>query len=496
MAREPELGRRDTVNVKDVRVLKVVDLLVDEDNFRLEPSADQPTAIRAMVRRQGPKLVRMAESLIDERPSRGEFIWVAPDPRAELAGKYVVCEGNRRVTAIKVLNSPALAEGTPWAQQFRDLSKRFKSNPIRSVRAILYVSVEDARPDVYRRHTNDQNGTGLEDWDPFAQDRANKAQGRRRNLSMVVMEHLTPTTIEAYADSIGLRERTTNADRLLGTFSREVASRLGIRLSGAKPYGVELGSEPVLSERVLAAILSASNVSVDAIKNSHARRSFLEGIVAEQIALAAQAAADNDEAPPADASDTAPPPPDDVQTDEDGATHDDDVQDDAADGRRRGGPARDPLDRATLAPKDRARALPVRGVRLTGLYKECKTVVVADQPNAAAMLMRVFLELSCEEYLERKRIRLPGTGRSNWSDYGISLETKVTKVLNVIDPARNIRELVSAHDGLSVDSSQSHSIKSLHRAMHDRGHVLEPRQIKLVWERWHPLFEHIYTALA
>lgn len=79
-------ARRASMNVDDVQVLNVVDLLVDEDNFRMEPNPDQPAALKAMVRRQGKKLIALAESLVHQRPSRGEFIWVAPDPRPENKG--------------------------------------------------------------------------------------------------------------------------------------------------------------------------------------------------------------------------------------------------------------------------------------------------------------------------------------------------------------------------------------------------------------------------
>lgn len=186
MARDPSATRRAAVTVSDVKVFKVVDLLVDEDNFRLEPSPDQPAAIKSMLRRQGKKLVALAEDVLNGL-SQGEFVWVAPDPRPEFANKFVVCEGNRRVTALKILNEPALADGTEYSKRFRELGAEFRKARITQVRGVLYPSVDAARPDVYRRHTNDQDGKGLEAWDPFAQDRANKAQGKRRNLSMVVL---------------------------------------------------------------------------------------------------------------------------------------------------------------------------------------------------------------------------------------------------------------------------------------------------------------------
>jgi hypothetical protein len=502
------------MDVDDVRVLNIVDLLVDEDNFRMEPNLDQPAALKAMVRRQGKKLIALAESLVRQRPSRGEFIWVAPDPRPENTGKYIVCEGNRRVTAIKVLNEPALADGTSWAGAFRELSKEFRDNPIRQLRAILYSSIDEARPDVYRRHTNEQDGAGLEDWDPFAQDRANKFQGKRRTLSMVVLEHLSPTSAEVFAEQLGLRDRTTNADRLLSTFSKKHAVKFGIRLTGAAPYRLELGPNPDASTEILRRILRESAVSVDLIKSEKARDDLLISLLARFEVEQAERADDDattaeQNGPPGtgergsdgteQVSGVGSESTDSSRSGESSRAGEDDPDhgepaDDKADGKGGRHPRRDPLTRNTLAPTDRASTLHVSGTRLTGLYRECREILVDERPNASAMLLRVFLELSCEAFLIHQGTRVP-TGRAHWSDFGISLDTKIRKVLNVLDGEGRDRDLTEARNGLSEDTGQSHSIRSLHRAMHDLNQVLDPRQIKLNWQRWHPLFTRIHDAI-
>lgn len=508
MAREQGGTRRTPVTVSDVKVFKVVDLLVDEDNFRLEPNADQPAAIKAMLRRQGKKLVALAEDIMGGL-SQGEFVWVAPDPRPEFAGKFVVCEGNRRVTALKILNEPALADGSAYSKRFRELGVDFRKSRITQVRGVLYPSVESARTDVYRRHTNDQDGKGLEAWDPFAQDRANKAQGKRRNLSMVVLEHLKTTTIEALADQVGLSERTTNADRLLSTFSKLHAAKHGIKLRGTAPYLIDLGSNPERAAELLRRILVASAVSVDSIKSERMRSDLLEEI---QAALPLDGdgnddgGSSDDHHTPSDPhtpkdddlpGEPAPGPAGEPESEPDFEDEQSDNEPGGDTPSPTGGrkPNRSPLDRPTLAPTDRESTLKVVGVRLTDLYRECRKINVQEQPNAAAMLLRVFLELSCEAFLTKLDVRVAG-GKSDWSDYGINLDTKIRKVLDKLDHEKKAKDLVDAHHGLSDDEGQSHSIRSLHRAMHDRNQVLDPRQIKLAWQRWHPLLQRVHQTIS
>ncbi|MFT0860610.1 hypothetical protein [Ancylobacter sp. G4_0304] len=496
MADQAVSSTRRTVSVADVKVFRVVNLLVDEDNFRMEPNLDQPSAIKAMLRKQGKKLVALAEEIVEFGLSRGEFIWVAPDPRPEFLGKYVVCEGNRRITALKILGHPALAEGTEWARRFRELSVDYKKRKITQVRAVLYPSTEAARPDVYRRHTNDQDGKGLEAWDPFAQDRANKHKKVRRNLSMVVMEHITSGTIESFAEHLGLYERTTNADRLLSTFSRSKAGDYGIKIRATHPYTVEFGADGQRGAQILKAVLAGAAVSVNKIKSEEERLTTLEKLLAPFHREDRDSGEEFEEGALRDEK---------TEADDSGGGHVSEGGDTSATTRSKTADARadsakssrrsshrDPLSRATLAPTEGEYALHVKGVRLPGLYKECKQIKVEERPNAAAMLLRVFLELSCEAYLEHHNVRPSGPG---WSAIGTGLEVKVRKVLARVDPNKDEPDLRDAQNGISEDFGHMHSVRSLHRAMHDRNHLLNAQELKMAWQRWHPLLKRIHESI-
>lgn len=486
------------LEVADVGVFQLADLLVDEDNFRLEPSSDQPAAIKAMLRRQGRKLVSLGAEILDSGGlSAGEFIWLAPDLRPDHAGKYVVCEGNRRVTALKIMNHPSLADGTSWSNQFKELAERFSASPITEVRAVLYPSISAARGDVYRRHTNAQDGAGLEAWDPFAQDRANQAEGLRRTLSMVVLEHLSHSTAEAFAEQLGIRERTTNADRLLGTFSKSYAASFGIKLRGVEPY-LELGPDPELSEAVLLAILKASDVAVDQIKTEKMRDDKLDEIttsvvatVEEQRRQGDQRRTDEEEA--AGGAKGGGSSKGGSASKEGGGDPAEGGQGGAGSKRGRGG-TKNPLDRKTLARTDANHTLKVKSSRLAGLYVECRRVNVEDMTNSAAMLMRVFLELSCEAYLTHHSVK-PPENKPHWSARNISLEKKATRVLTFIDPRRDNPELGDAWSGLSEAGQFSHSVSEMHRAMHDLNTYLDPRTVKASWDRWFPVLAAIHESI-
>lgn len=80
-------------------------------------------------------------------------------------GKTYVVEGNRRLTALKLLISPEAAPES-HAKKFRALAERLEG-PISTVRVLLAPSREDAAPLIMQKHTRSQ----VERWNPLMQAR-------------------------------------------------------------------------------------------------------------------------------------------------------------------------------------------------------------------------------------------------------------------------------------------------------------------------------------
>jgi hypothetical protein len=139
--------------------------------------------------------------------SPGEPIWVTRDE--ENAGKYIVLEGNRRVCALMLLDNPAIADGTVVERPFRELSKRYASNPIRELEARIFASRQDAWPWQLRRHLRPGSGVGLERWAVLAQARANSAMGREAEPFFAVYTLLEDESEEWSEISDSLMSRWT-----------------------------------------------------------------------------------------------------------------------------------------------------------------------------------------------------------------------------------------------------------------------------------------------
>ena len=90
-----------------IRMIKLTSLFVNTENYRFEPLSSQKEAIDKMIEDQGDKLYSLVDDIVTNGLSPVDLIIVTPN---EDSNKYVVLEGNRRITSLKLLNNPTLID--------------------------------------------------------------------------------------------------------------------------------------------------------------------------------------------------------------------------------------------------------------------------------------------------------------------------------------------------------------------------------------------------
>ena len=142
------------------------DLLLDEENPRLsQPNVGQNKATQALAKHQGRKLQALAADIVANglSPSDLPIVIFAPgNPK-----RYIVLEGNRRLTALKALENPEIVAGNvPHGvlKELRRLSKQYLENPIESVQCALVNKADEAEHWIRLRHTGENNGAGIVRW--------------------------------------------------------------------------------------------------------------------------------------------------------------------------------------------------------------------------------------------------------------------------------------------------------------------------------------------
>lgn len=112
----------------DVKLIGPADLLFDTANPRLsEPNKGQRETWRALANITDRKLLRHAQDIVGFGidPSNLPIVMSAGDD----AKRYIVLEGNRRLTALKTLENPdAIVGAVPQStlQELRALAKKYR----------------------------------------------------------------------------------------------------------------------------------------------------------------------------------------------------------------------------------------------------------------------------------------------------------------------------------------------------------------------------------
>src|SRR5258706_11286716 len=155
--------------------VKPVDLLIDEMNPRLpQPNAGQREAQRGIAENQNRKLLMLAKDIIAYGLNSADLPIVMP--RGDDLKRYVVLEGNRRLTALRALENPEPFLGAVDSSvlaALRELSKQYQEAPIDSVYCMAVKSREEARHWIELRHTGEREGAGVVRWATDEADRFN-----------------------------------------------------------------------------------------------------------------------------------------------------------------------------------------------------------------------------------------------------------------------------------------------------------------------------------
>lgn len=159
------------------KALKVNDLFINEENPRDEPQENEAAAVKILFKHSGGrKLLNLMRSIAQYGFEISERIIVVEH---EAPNKYLVMDGNRRVTCIKLLNNPDflphdIDKRESLIKSIKKIKMDFNYTPITSVDCVIYdipAEEEQMKRTIQNKHVGQNKGVGRLPWDYKAQNR-------------------------------------------------------------------------------------------------------------------------------------------------------------------------------------------------------------------------------------------------------------------------------------------------------------------------------------
>lgn len=442
--------------------LKIDDLVLDHDNPRITHAEGQQEALQKIVKDQKAKLVKLAESIVKQGMNPMDRLLVLRlNQKPE---KFISLEGNRRVAVLNMLNNPAVMSGLEMPPAVkRGLerhAKNFKKGRVEPL-ACFELSREESKYWLNLRHNIGHDGAGIEGWNTLAKRRFEGKPPVVQALDLVTERAgLTPSELAYITDKFP----TTTFERFLE--DRKVRKALGLDKKAGKLVTKLPADEVARPLKKIVLDLATKRKQVGDFMKTGQMLKYLEDELGAahlpKMSKALSVERTLDEIPTSEFTKVRGSTP-----------------------RRKP----DPSDRREVVPK--TCKLNVTKNRLAQIYKELRALKLIDAPNAIAVLLRAFLEMSVDHFLEghggKLKFSRPGGGEQ-WKPLDKKLAEAVDILVNMGVPKNHFAAITRS---IAQKSSPMHT-DLLHQYVHDQYTTPLPEELKAAWDHAQPLFEKIW----
>jgi len=359
--------------VATLKTLSLQSLQVNRANDRHGELENETAAIAWLFNNREQHMKNLAKDIVQTKQIY-EPPLVSPD-----GDKYIVFDGNRRVTCLKLIADPRRAPTVELQEFFRDLRQKWTGPFPDDLQCQIEPDRDRIDEILYRRHTGSQNGIGQSTWDDRMKDNfvARTGKGSGVNVADEIEKRLAAANL---LPSHNKRIPRSTLNRLLS--SEAFRNRLGFSMRKGR-FEFTHNEQIVLNvlQRV-ANDLASKRIVLNDIWDVDGKRGYLDKLEREKaLPTAADTITKKEGAPAPPPQPTPPPPP-------------------------KPTPATPPVRRTTLIPQiDYAIAWAGRLQRHRAIWEELQfNLHFDDHPNAISVLFRVLLELSVENYISQTKL--------------------------------------------------------------------------------------------
>lgn len=412
---------------------------------------------------QDVKLGNLAESIVEDGLNPMDRLLVMKSESGN--GKYTVLEGNRRAAAMRILKNPAVLTGldvrAALQKKLEKLAQNFDPKSVEPIPCYDVATRAEGNSWIEQRHTGEDEGRGIVRWSGVASSRF---RGRAPALQALDFVRQHGNLNEDQKKVIEGRFPITTLDRLLSTPG--VRSKIGFEIKDDKLLTSLPPEEAIKPLRRIVLDLAEKTVNVTKLKLKPQQIDYVSKM----------GAADS----PNLSKKTGTQRPVEGFSEQDFSG--------SAKTKTKKAKARSKTPRTTAIP--RTCRFNITNPKIEEIYTEIRSLQLNRHPHAIAVLLRVFLETSVDDYLTKSSIPLitPSTG----GDRDKTLRKKVEEcIAHMISSGANKKDFKGITTALG-NSNHPFSPELLHAYVHNRFFSPTERDLTAAWDNGQPLFERIW----
>lgn len=445
------------------KTIKLTDLQVNTENYRFEPVASQKEAIDTMVQDQGEKIFKLAEHIAVNGLNPNDKIQVVSSSHD--SSKYNVVEGNRRTVSLKLLNNPDLIDGQHHSnlkKKFKKLHEENKKSIAASIECTVYDNPTEADKWIKLKHAGQLDGVGTVTWTAQQIDRFEEKVEGKSSVSLQAIKLLeksptVPTEIKSNLKSL----KVSNLERLIS--DPIVRDFLGIEINNGIIQSTIEEKEVVKGLTHIAKDLLDPKFNVKKIYTKDDRADYVSKVPKTHRPDTTKIADKPWQFNNTGTTSPKPTPPK---------------------------PKPNPKDRKTLIPK--SCSLKISKPKVNSLYHELIKLDVTNFTNAAAISLRVFVELSIDSYLEEHGlVDTPSAAKS-----GMDFQQKINVVANHMETKKFADAAICKGIKSEIkDKNDIMGIDTWHAYVHNNKFAPKDKNLVITWDNIQSFIEVLWANI-
>jgi hypothetical protein len=465
--------------------IEITKLLMDGNNSRHQRKESQREIIEWMTSgegKMGEKLVELAKSIVEYGLSPLDRIAVIASEDNE--DEYVVLEGNRRLTAIKLLNNPETAPTKNWIERFKKIKGKNFSAP-KTISCVVCSDLKAAFYFIELKHLSGQGGAGTVPWGPEQKVRHEKRVERKSSQykSLQLLDYVrTSGNVDAKTKKLTENKfPLTTLDRLLSDV--EFREFLGINIGESGDIEFILDPKEALKPivKVIRDFGAGGGKNVRDVINKDKREEYKKTFKSDSLPDRSKALATPVVAAPSSTNGSTSSP----------------TPTTASGGKR----YIDPRNRRYLLIPGTTISINARKYnRARRIFEEMKALEIKDNkgkplfPNSGALLLRLFHEVSVTCYI-LDALKTPHSSGKPWKEIPLTEKTRI--VLKDIE-SKNIltQQEVRVVTKALGDSSKIANPNSLNEFVHNINQVPNPYDLMEVWDTYTKFYIVLWDLLS